>query len=153
MKARNLVLVGGGLAAMAATSLTAVAWATPAGTRKPATSQAQVQKLAMSIRPSGQRGVELVSLENIALAPGVPVRVTVTNFTHEFHTFTVPGLHVSRLVFPANRRVPRKSTFTFTAWEGGSFDWYCLFCRQDGSRHRRQMGGTVYVIINPSVIP
>ena len=154
MTTKNILLAGGGLAAIAAAAtLTASAWATPTGARNPATRAAHVQKLAVTIRPSVQRGVELVSPENIALAPGVPVRVTVTNLTREFHTFTVPGLHVSRLIFPAGRRTPRKTTFTFTAREGGSFVWYCLFCRNDGSEHRRQMGGTVYVIIDPSVVP
>lgn len=114
-----------------------------------------VQRLTLTIVSSGRgSGAERVfpSEGNLAVAPGVPVQVTVTNFTREFHTFSVPGLHVSALVFPARGGTPSKTTLTFTAWETGSFRWYCAFCAHDGSGHRHAMGGTIYAIIDPSVL-
>ena len=154
MKAIQVLLAGGGLAAIAAASLTAPALATPVASRNPATRAAHVQTFAVTIRSSGLGDAERVSPESIAIAPGVPVRVTVTNFTREFHTFTIPGLHLSRLIFPANGQTPRKTTFTFTARVGSSFAWYCVLCKHDGAGpHHQQMGGTVYVIIDPSVLP
>ena len=99
----------------------------------------------------GAAGDEVTPVANFAIAPGVPVRVTVTNFTRQVHTFTVPGLHVNAAILPARGRTPRTTTFTFVAREGGAFAWHCAVCV--GQHHRHAMAGTVYAIIDPSVIP
>jgi hypothetical protein len=45
------------------------------------------QNLSITIRAG-----DYIRGPNFALAPGVPVRLTVTNLTHQFHTFTITGL-------------------------------------------------------------
>jgi hypothetical protein len=147
---RTPVLIGVAvLAAAAAAVSVASAHARPAAAKP-----GHVQRLALVVRPLG-RGGESVSPSagNIAVAPGIPVRVTITNYTHEFHTFTVPGLHVDVLVKPALSHRPSKATFTFTAWQSGTFRWSCVLCDHGGPGHRDHMGGAVYVIIAPTNIP
>jgi heme/copper-type cytochrome/quinol oxidase subunit 2 len=90
---------------------------------------------------------------NIALAPGVPVRITVTNYTRAFHTFTVPGLHVSELVLPAHQNGPTRTTFTFTPNTSGLFAWHCAICPSGIHGKRHDMSGTLYVIVSPSAVP
>lgn len=107
-----------------------------------------VQKIGIAILP-GDRITEA----NVALAPGVPVRMTVTNSTREFHTFTVPGLGLSELVFPADGQGARKTTFTFTPREWGPFAWHCLICPSSLHGRPHSMGGILYVIIDPSAMP
>ena len=99
----------------------------------------------------GSAGDEVAPGGNFAIAPGVPVRVTVKNFTHQVHTFTVPGLHVNAAILPARGSTPRTTTFTFVAREGGVFAWHCVVCV--GQHHKHIMAGTVYAIIDPSVLP
>ncbi len=114
----------------------------------PAASRPHVQKVLLTIR-AGDSAVN----PNIALAPGVPVQITVTNYTHEFHTFTVRGLRLSELISPARKHGPRKTTFTFTAEKWGAFHWHCLICPSGRHGHPHAMGGTLYLIINPSALP
>lgn len=90
---------------------------------------------------------------NIALAPGVPVRMTVTNFTRQFHTFTAPGLGLSVLILPARGHTAKTTTFSFTPRQGGSFAWHCAICPTDMHGKPHTMGGTIYVIIDPSALP
>ena len=80
------------------------------------------------------------------------MRVTVTNFTREFHTFTISGLNVSRLIFPARGGTPRKTTFTFTSPKGGHFTWFCAICHAGGHGQPHSMGGSIWAIIDPSVL-
>ena len=107
-----------------------------------------VQQIGVSIL----RG-DRVTEGNFALAPGVPVRVTVTNHTHEFHTFTVPGLALSELILPAQGETATKTTFSFTPLQRGSFAWHCLICPAGMHGRPHTMGGIFYLIINPSVMP
>lgn len=152
MRLTRMLLAAAGAAAVAGVLASGSAWTVPAKAST-ATGAPHVQVLAVTIRSSGRDDAERVSPENLAIAPGVLARITFTNFTRQFHTFTVPGLHVSALIFPARGQTPRKTTFTFTAYEGGSFAWYCVFCAQGRPGHDGPMGGRVYVIINPSVLP
>lgn len=108
----------------------------------------RAQKIAITIR-SGDR----VGAGNFALAPGVRVRVTVTNYTHQFHTFTVRALGVSELIWPARHHQPRRTRFSFTARQWGSFPWHCLICPSGQHGLPRAMGGTLYVIVDPSALP
>jgi hypothetical protein len=90
---------------------------------------------------------------NFALAPGVPVRVTVTNFTHEFHTFTITGLKVSVLILPALGQTSKTTIVAFTPHATGAFSWRCVICPSGTHGRRHAMSGKVYVIIDPSALP
>jgi hypothetical protein len=90
---------------------------------------------------------------NFALAPGVPVRLTVVNFTREFHTFTIAGLKVSALIRPAVGQTPRTTIVAFTPQASGVYTWHCVICPSGAHGRRHAMGGDVYVIIDPSALP
>lgn len=133
--------------AVAGSSLVLSLAAVPAGRAAPAT-RVHVQKVELTILP-GDRVVE----PNVALAPGLPVRMTVTNATHEFHTFTIPALGLSRLLLPADKHGARKTTFSFKANLWGSVAWYCIICPSGEHGPPHTMRGTLYLIIDPSAIP
>jgi hypothetical protein len=94
-----------------------------------------------------------VSAPNFALAPGVPVRLTVVNFTHEFHTFTIAGLKVSALILPALGHTPKTTLVTFTPLATGALRWHCVICPSGAHGQRHVMSGEVYLIIDPSALP
>jgi hypothetical protein len=106
-----------------------------------------------NIRIMIMAGDQLYAGENFAIAPGVPVRVTVTNFSHEFHTFTAPGLHLSELIRPADASGVSTTSFTFTAHTWGAFAWHCLICPSGMHGRSHHMGGTIYIIEKRSVLP
>lgn len=89
---------------------------------------------------------------NIALAPGVPVRMTVINLTDEFHTFTVSALGISKLILPASGTTPRRTTFTFTPRKPGWFVWHCLICPSGMHGRPHDMSGRLYLIISPTAL-
>lgn len=150
MKKTPVLLTAAGLAAAAAASAAVASGHARAPTAHPA----HAQQLALVVRSAGHGGEQVSpSGGNIAIAPGVPVRVTITNYTHMYHTFTVPGLHVGVMVTPGRANAPSKTTFTFTAWESGTFKWFCAFCDHGGPGHRDHMGGSVYAVIDPSSLP
>ncbi len=100
----------------------------------------QPQHLAVLVR-RGPMGDERVSPANFAVRLGVPVKVTVTNYTRQAHTFTSEELGVSVRIRPASEAGPARTTFTFRAQTNGVFRWYCaLPCGDD------DMGGRVYVM-------
>jgi plastocyanin len=155
MRVAKVLLTTAGLASVAAVAFTASALATPASPTSVSRTQTwpHVQKEALTITGAKTHERASPSQGNLAIAPGVPVRVTVTNYTREYHTITIPGLHVSALIFPAHGTTPRTTTFTFTASEYGTFAWYCAYCTSAAHGQRHMMGGTIYAIINPSVLP
>jgi hypothetical protein len=108
----------------------------------------QVQNVSLTFM-AGDR----VSAPNFALAPGVPVRLTIVNYTHEFHTFTITGLNVSALIRPAVGQASTTTTVSFTPRATGTFKWHCVICPSGAHGMRHQMGGAVYLIINPSALP
>lgn len=108
----------------------------------------QVQNVSLTLR-AGDR----VSAPNFALAPDVPVRLTVVNFTHEFHTFTIAGLNVSALILPARGQTPKTTIVTFTPRATGALRWHCAICPSGAHGKRHAMGGEVYLIIDPSALP
>lgn len=132
------------LAAVGSSLLLVLAAAPVAG---PASGQ-RVQKAELTILP-GDRVAE----PNIALAPGIPVRMTVINATHEFHTFTVPALGLSRLIPPAHAHGAAKVTFTFETSLWGSLAWYCLICPTGRHGPPHEMRGALYLIVAPTAIP
>jgi plastocyanin len=107
-----------------------------------------VQDISLAIR-----GGDRIVGPNFALAPGVAVRLTIRNYTHEFHTFTIPGLKVSVLVLPSSGHSPRATVVKFTAHTAGTFRWHCAICPSGMHGRGHGMGGTVYVIIDPSALP
>lgn len=131
----------GSSVALALVAATSVAGAAPGG-------NAYVQKVGITIL-TGDRVTEA----NIALAPGVPVRITVTNYTREFHTFTAPELGLSELILPARGHTATKTTFSFTPHQGGSFAWRCVICPSGTHGRPHSMDGILYLIINPSALP
>lgn len=135
------------LAAVGSIVALALVAAVPAGAAAPSRTP-HVQKVAITIR-----GGDRVTEPNVALAPGVPVRITVTNYTHEFHTFTIPGLGLSKLILPARGHAPRTTTFSFTTYRWGSFAWNCVLCPSGEHGRAHGMGGTIYLIVDPSVAP
>jgi heme/copper-type cytochrome/quinol oxidase subunit 2 len=154
MRIIKVLLTAAGLATVSAVVLSASASATLASpTGLGTTTRPHVQMEALTITGAMINEGLTPSSGNLAIAPGVPVRLTITNYTREYHTFTIPGLHVSALIFPARGKVARKTTFTFTAHQYGSFAWYCGFCTSGAHGHRHMMGGIVYAIIDPSILP
>ena len=142
------LLIGGALTA----ALVATILVEPAGALQPSRLP-HVQQVAITITGRGSDEQVSPAMGNIAVAAGVPVRVTVTNSTPEYHTFTIPGLNVSALIPPARGDKLGKATFTFTAYRSGTFKWHCAFCLKGVHGVRHDMRGTVYAIIDPMVLP
>ena len=136
----GLAVVIGALTVASASAAVSGPAVSPAG--------AYTQHVAITIR-GGDRILE----PNFALAPGVPVQITVTNFTHEFHTFTIPGLKVSALILPSVGHTPKTTVVAFTPRAAGPFAWRCVICPSGAHGQRHVMGGTVYMIIDPSALP
>ena len=90
---------------------------------------------------------------NIALAPGVPVRLVIRNDTTQFHTFTISGLHVSALILPARGGEPRTTVVRFTPHAWGTFAWHCVICPTGMHGRAHAMGGELYVMVDPSTLP
>lgn len=148
MKPRKMLLTGAGLVGAAALALAGSALAMSSHSRASVPANpAHTQQVSLTI--INDRVVPATG--GIAIAPGVPVRVTVWNHTREYHTITIPGLHVSALILPAHRGSARKTTFTFTAHQYGVFGWYCTFCKHGLHGHHHAMTGKIYAII--SVVP
>ena len=93
------------------------------------------QNVTIHIQPG-----EVVRDPNIAVIPGVPVRLTVINTSREFHSFTIPQLHVNAVVMPH-----RATTITFTPHETGVYRWHCDFC--PAVHHSGGMSGTLYALV------
>lgn len=140
----RLLTATGFVAAVAASSGLSASAAPTTGPR----AFPQVQKVSITLR-AGDRVME----PNVALAPGVPVRLTVVNFTHDFHTFTIAGLDVSALVLPALGLTPQRTLVTFTPRATGALRWHCVICPSGAHGQRHAMGGEVYLIIDPSALP
>lgn len=128
------------LGAVALSSLAAGVTTVSAGTH--------VQHASLTIR-SGDR----IQEPNLALAPGVPVQLAVTNYTHEFHSFTVPALGLSVLVLPAHGHSPTTTTVSFTSWSAGPLRWHCAICPSGMHGRRHEMSGTLYLVVRPSALP
>ena len=134
-----------GIVALALLAATASAAAGPRVPARDASARA-VQHVAIAIR-GGDRIVE----PNFAVAAGVPVQLRIRNYTHEFHSFTAPGVGVSALVKAARGHAPATTVVRFTPKLVGTFDWDCVICPSGKHGHPHRMGGRIYVIIDPSV--
>jgi FtsP/CotA-like multicopper oxidase with cupredoxin domain len=135
------------LAAIGSTAILALVGAASTAAAAPAGTP-YVQNVGITIL-AGDR----IAGPNIALAPGVPVRITVTNLTRQFHTFTAPGLGLSVLILPARGQTAKTTTFSFTPHQWGSFAWHCVICPTGMHGTPHTMDGTIYLVINPSALP
>lgn len=107
---------------------------------------AQTQQVSLTVLPvTPVRNMvdDRVVEPNFAVEPGVPVTITVTNYTTSAHTFTVPGLGVNFAILPGAKGQAVKSSFTFTPTKRGVFRWICHHCPG-------HMTGTVYTIVGPA---
>ncbi len=82
---------------------------------------------------------EHVPMANFAVRPGVPVTLTIRNYTRESHTFTAPTLGLNIKIAPGSPSAPTVTRFTFVA-PFGVFAWRCTDCPGD-------MQGKVYAIV------
>ena len=85
------------------------------------------------------RGSEHVPMANFAVRPGVPVTLTIRNYTREAHTFTAPSLGLNVKITPGSATAPTVTRFTLVA-PYGVFAWHCTDCPGD-------MQGKVYAIV------
>jgi len=100
------------------------------------------QTVTMTITPS-DRPVPM----NIAVWPGNLVVLKVRNYSHEFHTFTIPALGVSALILPARDGGPRVTTVRFLAQrDHRPVFWFCVICPSGIHGQRHAMAGGVYPI-------
>lgn len=78
--------------------------------------------------PDG-KGHDMYLPSDVSVKVGDKVTVTVTNYDEGPHTFTAPALGVNATIKPAidaDKGIPGKTTFTFTATKAGKFRWYCM---------------------------
>ena len=115
----------------------AAALASPAGARNPWAPLASngPQHVTIHILPG-----DVVHDANIAVVPGVPVELTVINTSRQFHSFTIPKLHLNAVVMPG-----RATTIAFTPHEVGVYRWHCDFC--PAVHHTGGMSGTLYALV------
>jgi plastocyanin len=88
---------------------------------------------------------EVVRDANIAVIPGEPVALTIVSTSRQFHTFTIPRLHVNVVVAPGSPAHPHATRVSFVARQAGTYNWYCELC--PAVHHEGGMGGTVYALV------
>ena len=125
------------LAAVAATTALGLTASAPATLWRP-------QTVTMTITRNGDHAVPM----NIAVWPGQPVVLEVRNYSHEFHTFTIPALSMSALIFPAKGSGPRMTTVRFMAQKQHSpVSWLCVICPSGIHGKSHAMAGKVYSMV------
>ena len=70
---------------------------------------------------------EHVATANFAVRPGVPVTLTIHNYTREAHTFTAPSLGLNVKIKPGSPTAPSVTRFTLVA-PYGVIAWRCTDC-------------------------
>lgn len=88
---------------------------------------------------------EVVPDGNVAVIPGIRVVLTIVSTSREFHTFTIPRLHVNVMVAPGSLSHPHMTRVSFVAHQVGSYAWYCELC--PAVHHKGGMGGRVYALV------
>ena len=83
---------------------------------------------------------------NLAVWPGEKVVLRVRNYSHTFHTFTIPALSVSALILPAKGASPRVTRVTFVAPKNGVVDWLCVICPSGVHGKSHSMRGKLYAM-------
>jgi hypothetical protein len=85
---------------------------------------------------------------NMAVWPGEQVVLKVRNYTHQYHTFTVPALGVSALIYPAGKTGSRVTTVRFTAQKQHvAVVWLCAICPSGVHGHGHAMTGRLYSMV------
>jgi plastocyanin len=90
-------------------------------------------------------GREVLDATNFAVMPGVPVTLRIVNTSGEFHTLTIPRLHVNAVVRAGTVSHPQTTAVTFNARSAGVYAWYCELC--PAVHHRGAMHGLVYALV------
>jgi hypothetical protein len=98
----------------------------------------QTIRASTSIDVLPSMGSEHVPTANFAVRPGVPVTLTIRNYTTERHTFTAPSLGLDVKIKPGSAKTPSVTRFTVVA-PYGVFAWHCIDCPGD-------MQGSIYAI-------
>lgn len=148
MSRQRTLLVGAAPAVgLAAAVAVVAALALGAGQARATAARADVQKVTITIRGTNGGDVKGPIAGTFAIRPTVAVRLTIVNYTHEFHTFTIPGLGVSAMIRPAAGHSPRTTTVTFTAARFGTFAWYCVLCERGVHGAHHAMRGKVFAVI------
>ena len=125
------------LAAVAAVTTLGLAASAPASLWRP-------QTVTMTITRYGEHAVPM----NIAVWPGELVVLNVRNYSHEFHTFTVPALGMSALILPAKGSGPRVTTVRFMAQkQHRPVSWLCVICPSGIHGQPHAMAGKVYSMV------
>ena len=83
---------------------------------------------------------------NLAVWSGEKVVLRIRNYSHVFHTFTIPALHVSALVLPAKGTTPRVTLVTFVTQKHGVVDWLCVICPSGVHGKSHAMRGELYAM-------
>ena len=81
---------------------------------------------------------------NLAVWPGEKVVLRIRNYSHAFHTFTIPALGVSALILPAKGVGARVTRVTFVAPRHGVVDWLCVICPSGIHGKSHAMRGKLY---------
>jgi hypothetical protein len=103
----------------------------------PSAASAAPQHLTLKVLSDGDRMVG----SNLVARRGEIV-LTVVNYAHHAHTFSVPGLGVERVVLPGSPTHPSITVIRFRA-PYGTFSWYCkLPCG-------KTMSGDLYIGLHP----
>jgi plastocyanin len=100
--------------------------------------------VTVAITSSGMDEVALPG--NVAVRAGGTVTLVFRNHTTLFHTFTVPGLGINRLIAPAHGTKATVTRITFIA-PYGVYTWHCVLCPSSAHPHTHWMGGKIYAII------
>ena len=83
---------------------------------------------------------------NVAVWPGEKVVLRVRNYSHAFHTFTIPALGVSALILPSKGVGARVTRVTFVAQRHGVVDWLCVICPSGIHGKSHVMRGKLYAM-------
>lgn len=129
-----------------AVTLVGAAAATTAVAQSPWDPLASTGRQAVTIHVGAAVGDrEVVRDANIAVIPDQRVRLTILSTSREFHTFTIPRLHVNVVVAPGSPGHPHATHVTFIARQAGTYAWFCEFC--PAVHHQGGMGGMVYALV------
>ena len=126
------IVAGYGHVTQPAVSATPAHWTGP----YPARETLRVQT-TLDIYPT--KTGEHVPTANFAVRPGVPVILTIRNYTRETHTFSSRALGLDFTIARGSPSRPSVTRFTFVA-PYGIYAWRCTDCPGD-------MQGTIYAFV------
>lgn len=83
---------------------------------------------ALGYTTADGKGHDTYIPSDLKVKAGDTITVTVSNYDEGPHTFTSPQLGVNATIAPAtnaDKKIPSKTKFTFTAKQAGKYRWYC----------------------------